>query len=171
MLCPERQHHVMLARYSGDILTEWKHSEYNPGQMLSKQIKPDQLFRCFSSSLRYMINGLKCLSFARCFYAFDVFHVKHFEMPSRVYILVLYLKVRLVVNCCLKVMLKAVHWLFPNFAFMWLVEEAKKNLPLELDFLNEGHNAEKVANMLAHFSFLKVHTITVQASLQGLLVK
>lgn len=41
---------------------------------------------------------------------------------------------------------------------MWLVEEAKKNMPLELDFLNEGHNAEKVANMLAHHSFLKVKT-------------
>lgn len=59
-------------------------------------------------------------------------------------------------NCCLKVLLRAVHWLFPDFAFMWLVEEAKKNMPLELDFLNEGHNAEKVAKMLAHFPFLKV---------------
>ncbi|XP_075964225.1 aarF domain-containing protein kinase 1 [Anarhichas minor] len=59
----------------------------------------------------------------------------------------------------IEVMLKTVHWLFPNFAFMWLVEEAKKNMPLELDFLNEGHNAEKVANMLAHFSFLKVPMI------------
>ncbi|KAM8915129.1 aarF domain-containing protein kinase 1 isoform 3-T3 [Spinachia spinachia] len=59
----------------------------------------------------------------------------------------------------MEVMLKAVHWLFPNFSFMWLVEEAKKNLPLELDFLNEGHNAEKVANMLAHFYFLKVPLI------------
>lgn len=52
--------------------------------------------------------------------------------------------------------MKAVHWLFPDFAFMWLVEEAKKNMPLELDFLNEGRNAEKVADMLAHFPFLKV---------------
>ncbi|XP_068573751.1 aarF domain-containing protein kinase 1 [Cebidichthys violaceus] len=59
----------------------------------------------------------------------------------------------------MEVMLKTVHWLFPNFAFMWLVEEAKKNMPLELDFLNEGHNAEKVANMLAHFPFLKVPMI------------
>ena len=56
----------------------------------------------------------------------------------------------------LKVLARAVHWLFPDFAFMWLVEEAKKNMPLELDFLNEGRNAEKVAKMLAHFSFLKV---------------
>lgn len=52
--------------------------------------------------------------------------------------------------------MKAVHWLFPDFALMWLVEEAKKNMPLELDFLNEGRNAEKVADMLAHFTFLKV---------------
>lgn len=29
-------------------------------------------------------------------------------------------------------------------------------MPLELDFLNEGQNAEKVAKMLGHFPFLKV---------------
>lgn len=46
--------------------------------------------------------------------------------------------------------------LFPEFEFMWLVDEAKKNLPLELDFLNEGRNAERVAQMLKHFDFLKV---------------
>lgn len=50
----------------------------------------------------------------------------------------------------------AVKQLFPEFEFMWLVDEAKKNLPLELDFLNEGRNAEKVAQMLQHFDFLKV---------------
>lgn len=50
----------------------------------------------------------------------------------------------------------AVKQLFPEFEFMWLVDEAKKNLPLELDFLNEGRNAEKVAQMLKHFDFLKV---------------
>ncbi|XP_053701364.1 aarF domain-containing protein kinase 1 isoform X3 [Synchiropus splendidus] len=59
----------------------------------------------------------------------------------------------------MEVLLKVVHHLFPDFAFMWLVEEAKKNMPLELDFLNEGRNAEKVANMLAHLPFLKVPTI------------
>uniref|UniRef100_A0A146P702 AarF domain-containing protein kinase 1 n=1 Tax=Fundulus heteroclitus TaxID=8078 RepID=A0A146P702_FUNHE len=59
----------------------------------------------------------------------------------------------------IEVLVKAVNWLFPDFAFMWLVEEAKKNMPLELDFLNEGHNAEKVANMLSHFPFLKVPMI------------
>ncbi|XP_037398195.1 aarF domain-containing protein kinase 1 [Pygocentrus nattereri] len=56
-------------------------------------------------------------------------------------------------------LLQVVHWLFPDFAFMWLVEEAKRNMPLELDFLNEGRNAEKVACMLKQFEFLKVPKI------------
>ncbi|XP_058847745.1 aarF domain-containing protein kinase 1-like isoform X1 [Acipenser ruthenus] len=56
-------------------------------------------------------------------------------------------------------LLKTVTWLFPDFGFMWLIEEAKKNMPLELDFLNEGRNAERVANMLKHFEFLKVPKI------------
>uniref|UniRef100_UPI003AADEF03 aarF domain-containing protein kinase 1 n=1 Tax=Centroberyx gerrardi TaxID=166262 RepID=UPI003AADEF03 len=59
----------------------------------------------------------------------------------------------------MEVLLRAVHWLFPDFGFMWLVEEAKKNMPLELDFLNEGRNAERVARMLAHYPFLKVPQI------------
>lgn len=33
---------------------------------------------------------------------------------------------------------------FPDFKMQWLVDESKKNLPIELDFLNEGRNAEKV---------------------------
>ncbi|XP_063039752.1 aarF domain-containing protein kinase 1 [Engraulis encrasicolus] len=59
----------------------------------------------------------------------------------------------------IELLIHAVHWLFPDFAFMWLVEEAKKNMPLELDFLNEGRNADKVAAMLKHFDFLKVPKI------------
>nr|XP_020471382.1 uncharacterized aarF domain-containing protein kinase 1 isoform X2 [Monopterus albus] len=59
----------------------------------------------------------------------------------------------------MEVLVRVVHWLFPEFSFMWLVEEAKKNMPLELDFLNEGHNAERTANMLAHFPFLKIPMI------------
>ncbi|KAK1793165.1 hypothetical protein P4O66_011567, partial [Electrophorus voltai] len=55
-------------------------------------------------------------------------------------------------------LLQAVHWLFPDFAFMWLVEEAKRNMPLELDFLNEGRNAERVADMLKHFDFLQTRS-------------
>ncbi|XP_016075655.1 PREDICTED: uncharacterized aarF domain-containing protein kinase 1 [Miniopterus natalensis] len=59
----------------------------------------------------------------------------------------------------MEVLVLAVKQLFPEFEFMWLVDEAKKNLPLELDFLNEGRNAEKVAQMLKHFDFLKVPQI------------
>lgn len=57
---------------------------------------------------------------------------------------------------CSQVLLLVVKQIFPDFEFMWLVEEAKKNLPLELDFLHEGRNAEKVAHMLKNFDFLKV---------------
>ncbi|XP_021797136.1 aarF domain-containing protein kinase 1 isoform X3 [Papio anubis] len=56
----------------------------------------------------------------------------------------------------MEVLILAVKQLFPEFEFMWLVDEAKKNLPLELDFLNEGRNAEKVSQMLKHFDFLKI---------------
>uniref|UniRef100_A0A8C0M7U8 AarF domain-containing protein kinase 1 n=3 Tax=Canis lupus familiaris TaxID=9615 RepID=A0A8C0M7U8_CANLF len=59
----------------------------------------------------------------------------------------------------MEVLVLAVKQLFPEFEFMWLVDEAKKNLPLELDFLNEGRNSEKVAQMLKHFDFLKVPRI------------
>jgi aarF domain-containing kinase len=41
---------------------------------------------------------------------------------------------------CIKIM----GWLFPEARFQWLVEESKKNLPIELDFLHEGKNVEKV---------------------------
>ncbi|XP_044292910.1 aarF domain-containing protein kinase 1 isoform X2 [Varanus komodoensis] len=56
----------------------------------------------------------------------------------------------------MEILVLAVKQIFPDFEFMWLVDEAKKNLPLELDFLNEGRNAEKVASMLRCFDFLKI---------------
>ena len=51
---------------------------------------------------------------------------------------------------------EAVAWLFPEFGFLWLVEETKRNLPLELDFEHEGKNAEKMSKMFTTCSFLKV---------------
>lgn len=39
---------------------------------------------------------------------------------------------------------KIMSYVFPDFKMQWLVDESKKNLPIELDFLNEGRNAEKV---------------------------
>ncbi|XP_067894704.1 aarF domain-containing protein kinase 1 isoform X2 [Heterodontus francisci] len=56
----------------------------------------------------------------------------------------------------MEILVQGVSWMFPDFSFAWLVDEAKKNMPLELDFLKEGHNAEEVAAMLKHFHFLKI---------------
>ncbi|XP_062037533.1 aarF domain-containing protein kinase 1 isoform X1 [Lepus europaeus] len=70
----------------------------------------------------------------------------------------------------MEVLVLAVKQLFPEFEFMWLVDEAKKNLPLELDFLNEGRNAEKVARMLKHFDFLKVPRIYWELSTKRVLL-
>ncbi|XP_077906739.1 aarF domain-containing protein kinase 1 isoform X3 [Ictidomys tridecemlineatus] len=69
-----------------------------------------------------------------------------------------------------EVLALAVKQLFPEFEFMWLVDEAKKNLPLELDFLNEGRNAEKVAQMLKQFDFLKVPRIFWELSTKRVLL-
>lgn len=46
--------------------------------------------------------------------------------------------------------------LFPEFKLMWLVEEVKKNLPNELDFLHEARNADRAREHFSHLSFLKV---------------
>ncbi|XP_068821417.1 aarF domain-containing protein kinase 1 isoform X5 [Capricornis sumatraensis] len=70
----------------------------------------------------------------------------------------------------MEVLVLAVKQLFPEFEFMWLVDEAKKNLPLELDFLNEGRNAEKVAQMLKYFDFLKVPRIYWELSTRRVLL-
>ncbi|XP_044086257.1 aarF domain-containing protein kinase 1 isoform X2 [Neovison vison] len=70
----------------------------------------------------------------------------------------------------MEVLVLAVKQLFPEFEFMWLVDEAKKNLPLELDFRNEGRNAEKVAQMLKDFDFLKVPRIYWELSTKRVLL-
>ncbi|RXG73307.1 putative aarF domain-containing protein kinase 1 [Armadillidium vulgare] len=59
----------------------------------------------------------------------------------------------------MEVLVKAVSLVFPDFKFNWLVEEMKRNLPQELDFANEGRNAERIANMFAHLPWLKVPSI------------
>ncbi|XP_063225636.1 aarF domain-containing kinase 1 [Bacillus rossius redtenbacheri] len=59
----------------------------------------------------------------------------------------------------MEVLVKLVAWAFPDFKFLWLVDETKRNIPLELDFTQEGHNAEKFRDMFQHFSWLKVPKI------------
>ncbi|GAB1610413.1 aarF domain-containing protein kinase 1-like [Argonauta hians] len=53
-------------------------------------------------------------------------------------------------------LVKAIKFIFPGFQYSWLAEETERNLPLELDFLQEGKNCQKVAALLRNFKFLKV---------------
>lgn len=59
----------------------------------------------------------------------------------------------------MEMLVKVVSWIFPEFKFQWLVDETKKNLPQELDFYNEGKNAEKIQTLLKDFKWLKVPEI------------
>ncbi|KAJ9587302.1 hypothetical protein L9F63_019178, partial [Diploptera punctata] len=59
----------------------------------------------------------------------------------------------------MEALVKLVSWVFPEFKFSWLVKESKRNIPIELDFLQEGHNAEKVGKMFSHLPWLKVPKI------------
>ena len=56
-------------------------------------------------------------------------------------------------------LVKSVKAVFPQFEFMWLAEEMKKNLPMELSFVTEGKNAERASLELEHFTWLKVPEI------------
>jgi len=59
----------------------------------------------------------------------------------------------------LQILVKLVEWAFPDFRFQWLVDEMKRNVPLELNFKNEGLNSEKAAAAFQHFPWLKVSII------------
>ncbi|XP_013113859.2 aarF domain-containing kinase 1 [Stomoxys calcitrans] len=59
----------------------------------------------------------------------------------------------------MEVAVKVLAFIFPDFKIQWLVEESKKNLPIELDFLNEGKNAEKVQQQFKKYKWLKVPRI------------
>ncbi|XP_040266841.1 aarF domain-containing protein kinase 1 isoform X4 [Bufo bufo] len=70
----------------------------------------------------------------------------------------------------MEILLQVVKAVFPQFEFMWLVEEAKKNLPQELDFLTEARNAEKMAHMVRKFPSLKIPRIHWDLSTERVLV-
>lgn len=59
----------------------------------------------------------------------------------------------------MELLVEIVAWIFPEFKFRWLAEETRINLPLELDFVHEAHNSERVAKMFSHLSYLKVPSI------------
>ncbi|VEN37521.1 unnamed protein product [Callosobruchus maculatus] len=53
-------------------------------------------------------------------------------------------------------LVKIMSWVFPEFKFQWLVDESKKNIPQELNFMQEGKNAEKVSEMFKDVEWLRV---------------
>ncbi|KAF7284228.1 hypothetical protein GWI33_022380 [Rhynchophorus ferrugineus] len=53
-------------------------------------------------------------------------------------------------------LVKLMSLVFPEFKFQWLVDESKKNIPQELNFAQEGKNAEKIAQMFEKVDWLKV---------------
>ncbi|XP_041980024.1 aarF domain-containing kinase 1 [Aricia agestis] len=59
---------------------------------------------------------------------------------------------------------------FPDFQLQWLVDETKKNIAKELDFLQEGKNAEKVAELFKDYKWLKVPKIFWDYSTSRVLV-
>lgn len=60
---------------------------------------------------------------------------------------------------------------FPDFKIKWLVDETKINLPIELDFLHEGQNCEKIKEMFKkQFQWLRVPKIYWEHSSSRVLV-
>nr|CAG4643125.1 EOG090X047B [Ilyocryptus agilis] len=62
-----------------------------------------------------------------------------------------------------------VSWIFPDFKLQWLVNETKRNLPCELNFIMEGHNAEKTGTLTSHLPWLHVPKIHWQFSTERVL--
>lgn len=67
-------------------------------------------------------------------------------------------------------LVRMVKFVFPQFEFMWLAEEMRKNLPLELAFTQEAQNAEKVAMIFKDTTWLKVPRIWWPLTTDRLLV-
>ncbi|XP_053604794.1 aarF domain-containing kinase 1 [Plodia interpunctella] len=66
--------------------------------------------------------------------------------------------------------LKTMMKIFPEFKMQWLIDETKKNIVKELDFLLEGENADKVAKLFKHYKWLKIPKIYKEFSTSRVLV-
>ncbi|PNI88720.1 ADCK5 isoform 3 [Pan troglodytes] len=56
----------------------------------------------------------------------------------------------------LELLLRLVEVMHPSFGFSWVLQDLKGTLAQELDFENEGRNAERCARELAHFPYVVV---------------
>lgn len=70
----------------------------------------------------------------------------------------------------MELLIKTMSRVFPDFQMQWLVDETKKNISKELDFLQEGRNAEKVAEIFKNYTWLKVPKIFWDYSTERVLV-
>lgn len=66
--------------------------------------------------------------------------------------------------------IKTMSRVFPDFEMQWLVDETKRNITKELDFLQEGRNAEKVSEMFQNYKWLKVPKIYWEHSSERVLI-
>lgn len=66
--------------------------------------------------------------------------------------------------------LKTMEVVFPEFQMKWLIEETKTNINKELDFIQEGKNAEKVASMFKSYEWLRIPKIFWEYSTSRVLV-
>ncbi|ESO91928.1 hypothetical protein LOTGIDRAFT_121554 [Lottia gigantea] len=69
----------------------------------------------------------------------------------------------------MEILISFIAYLFPDFQYKWLAEETKKNLPLELDFLHEGKNCERVSKVLKDYEYLKIPKIYWELSSERVL--
>lgn len=68
----------------------------------------------------------------------------------------------------MEVLVNVMSWMFPDFKMQWLVEETKKNLPVELDFMNEGRNADKVCSCTTLVDNQKIYNIFIISRINSL---
>lgn len=54
-----------------------------------------------------------------------------------------------------------IEFFFKSYNFGWILRDVKKNLVQELNFINEGKNAERCANDLKAFDFVHIPEVCI----------